>query len=252
MNDFSKFYLWVSFLNGIPRVPYLFCADAIYCCYFIRNSLSIRSRLISLVFTMFIASLNDNIVAYIRGESLPIFADYFLPICTVIVWILFNICPFDLVFKISKYLSPFIAFAAGIINGRNVCNGIDLYRETGDGIVYVFTAGICYAFVKFLCVFIYVRISKQNIRSVFVILFELVLVGFIYIFFSEIYPIHEKSIRSLDEMKFIVQILTALLEVIRNFVSDALFGKGWNAFIAAVSFFIPYYGKTWIPEQSER
>ena len=247
----STFAGWVSLLNGIPRQPYLFCADAIYCCYLVRKSLSIQSRLISLVFTIFIATINDNLEAFFRGYSFPVFADYTLPIYVAAIWILFNIVPYDFIYSLFTIISPVTALSTGIINGRNVCRGIDLFLETGDGIIYVFTSAVLFAFAKYLCVFFYARLSKQTIRSVFVVLFELVFVGFIYIFFTDIYPISEKTTYSREEMKFVVHCVTAIIEVIRDFVNDSFYGKMWGYLTQFISCIIPYYGKTWIPSQSE-
>ena len=248
----SRFSTCVSFLNGLPRFPYLFCADCVYCTFLIRKSLSINSRLVSLVFTIFITTLNDNIEAYIKGFPLPVFANYFLPTCVIVFWVLFNMFPNDLVFKTANFISPVIAFATGIINGRNVCRGIDIFSETGEGIIYVMTSAILFAFSKYMFIFLYARLSKRTIRSVFVVLFELVLGGLIYILFTDISPIYRKAIWSLDEMSFIVQILTAFIEVLRDFVSDEVFGKLWHLITSGISCVIPYYGKTWIPDQTSK
>ena len=249
--DFSKLSSWIELVNNLPRKYLLFTLDCISCCFLVRKSLSISSRLISVVFVTFIATINDNIEAYLSGNIFPLFAEQYMPIISVFVWILFNIFPFDVFYKLANFISPLIAFASGIIAGRNVCNGIDIFSE-GNSIIYTLTCGVIFAFAKFIGVFLYARITKNNIRSVYVVLFELAIVSFVYVLFTDYYPIHPKVIRTHDEMKFVVQLLMACFELFRNYVNDNFFGSVWNFLTATVQFFIPYYGKTWIPNQPEK
>lgn len=245
--DYKKLISWERLLNDTPRFPILCIADCILCCYLIRSQLKIRRPLVSFVFALALCTMADNAEAFLNRRKLAIFTNpYFIPFITV-VWILYNYTPFDLLYKITRLLSPFIAIIAGFIAGRDITHGIDLAVNIfPKDLLSTLATGILFAAAKYLAISVFGRLTKQNsYRSAGPILFGILIGANAYYWFTDLGHFSNTYWYDKEQMKLFVSGLLSLFGLLHFLIPDRFFSSIWDGIEYVFGLFVPYYGKTW-------
>lgn len=221
------------------------------CCRIVRRYLSIKSLLISLLFTFFMTTIPDNIESYFTMSDFRAFSNsqYFLIFMPI--WLLFNYFPYDIIYNLSNILSPILALFTGLLNARCVCKGIDIFLKKEHIIIEAVLGGIMFSFGKYLVLYTFSRMIKHKMRSIYVILFELFFGALIYISITDINQHNTRFLLKRSEARVLIISLSSIFEITRNYVKDHFFGYIWNCICYVISLIIPYYGATWIPNQVE-
>lgn len=94
-------------------------------------------------------------------------------------------------------------------------------------------------------------ILKQDVRSFGPILFELFLTSSLYYWMTD----YGKKFSIITFNRTIIRnvaiVMMSLMGLIRFFIKDKYYSKGWEQFEKLGGFFIPYYGRTWTPHMQD-
>jgi len=247
--DPKKLSTWIELINFVPRFPIPYVLDCVCSCYLVRSSLNVITPILSFVFTLFIATLSDNLTSYGNNRKPAVFEHPWLIPVFSLVWFAYNMFPFDIVYFITKLLAPIVVFVSGVLAGRDVCHGIDVgVNLFPSSTMPAFLFGIFFAFSKYISLFIFARTTKQDIRNVFIVLFEVTIGASLYYWLTDLGHISNTLWFDKEEMRLLVHLVLGLLEFVRHFLPDSVYEAIWGFFSKIVSYFIPYYGKTWTPE----
>ena len=246
--DPKKLSTWIDLINFIPRFPIIFIIDCITVCFLIRLKLKISVPLISFTFTLLLSTMSDNLTSFGNNRKPAVFEHPFLIPIFSIIWFLFNYFPFDLIFKIFKLFFSILSLLIGFLSGRDVCHGIDVGINLFPSSTFsAFLFGIFFSFLKFYIIFIFSKIIKQKFENIFVILFEIILNGSLYYWFTDLGHISYTLWFDKEEMRLVVLIFSSILAFLRHFIKESFYNYFGNLISKFFSYFIPYYGKTWIP-----
>lgn len=252
--DYKNIHSWEKLLNDIPRFPFINIADCILCCYLIRSQLKFSSSLVSLVFTLFLCTITDNTECYLNRRKLAIFQNTYLAPFIVAVWILYNFVPFDLVYKITRILSPFLSIIAGFIAGRDISRGIDMAVNIHPkDFVSILITGIVFASVKYLSIFLCGQITHQTTyRSIGPIIFGVFIGANAYYWLTDLGHISYTFWYDKEFMKLCVSVFMSVLGFLHFIIPDKIFISIWHDIEYIFGLFIPYYGRTWNIPKAKR
>ena len=250
--DYQNLNCWIKLINQFPRIPFIFIFECILSCYFIRLFVRIKKPIFSLLLTIFVASMTENLSSLFKNRKLAIFENYLLLPFILFFWILYNFFPFDLVFKLSKLMSLLFYVLNGFVVGQNITLGIDeaIYMFPKSTFPVLLT-GIFYGAAKNIIIYIFARVTNQKTRSAGPVIFGCSLGALIYYYLTDLGHISDSMWFDKEQMRLIVIITMSVLGIFHFLIPDWLFTECYNGFGKFVDFFIPYYGSTWIPTRPE-
>jgi hypothetical protein len=252
--DFSEFQLtssksWISLINFIPRLHYLYIPDAILCAYLVRRSLTIRNPLISFVLGLALATFSDNYIALLSSHKLATFESYLLAPIFAAAWIAFNYAPFDIIFKLSRYLSAVFAIIGGFLAGRDLTTGIDLAMNWYPTLsLPVLFTGIGVAAGKYILLYTYSTIYNQRGRNAGPIMCGISLGALGYYYFTDLGHISNTFWFDKEETRLGIIVLMVILALVHYFLNDSFFTRVFTLIGDFAGWFVPYYGSTWTPK----
>jgi hypothetical protein len=249
--DFSQFSVtsissWMSFINRIPRFPYLYVADSFTTCFIIRSAARIKNPLISFVLGLAIATFADNCDALLNNHKLAVFEHKFLFPVFAGAWLIFNYCPFDLIFKLAKCVSLLGAFVNGFLAGRDVTRGVDLAvtHFPTSWIPVILTATFVGA-GKHVLLYLYSGIYRQKARSAGPIIFGIMSAALAYYWFTDFGHISNSIWFDKEETRLAVIVVLSLFGFVHSAVNDSAFTTFHDVIAEIIGFVVPYYGQIW-------
>ncbi|OHT03472.1 hypothetical protein TRFO_06735 [Tritrichomonas foetus] len=240
--------MWIKLVNKFPHMPYLFLIECVCACYFIRSFVKIHKPIFSLLFTLFVVSLTDNLSSIMRNRKLAVFENYLIAPFTLFFWILYNYFPFDLIYKLSKCISMLIFMLSGFVIGHNLTRGIDeainLYPTSA---VMVILTGILYGSCRHISIYVFARSTHQESRSAGPVIFGTTLGALSYYYFTDLGHISYNFWFDKEEMRFVVITSLTFIGIVHFILPDWVFAKVFSGVGKVIAYFVPYYGSTWIP-----
>ena len=246
--DLRSLDSWIEFFNFLPRFPILFVFDCCSCCYLIRSQLKFKNPLFSLFLTIVMATITDNLFSLVEGRQYALFYDDRLLPIVIVVWALFNFSPFDIVFEVAKLVSFLIAIFRGYVSARDLTKAVDILSKRYKFCVFVVILSVLFVASKYMIRSLFGKIMKQDVRSFGPILFELTVGTLIYYSLTDIGHVFKQICFDRETTRLCVIALLAVASLIRHTVRDKVYSTAWDKVEGAVSLFVPYYGKTWIPD----
>jgi hypothetical protein len=243
---------WISLLNFIPRFPYLYIADAITSAFIVRSSTTIGNPLVSFVLGLLVATFSDNCDAIFNNRKLATFEQPLLVPIFAAAWLAFNFCPFDLVLKISTFLTPLGAFASAFLAGRDLTRGVDLgvtYYPTNW--IPVILTGVVFGAGKYILLHAYSAFYRQRARSAGPIIFGITAAALSYYWFTDLGHLSNTLWFDKEEARFAVLVGLSIFGVVRSLVADSAFTASYDWLGAVIGAVVPYYGATWAPRSVE-
>jgi hypothetical protein len=252
LSDFTPTSIqsWITFINFIPRYPYLYIADAITSCFLVRPATRIKVPVASFVLGLTIATFADNCDSILNNRKFAVFDHKWLFPVFAAVWLGFNYCPFDLVFKISKIsiVSLSGAFVNGFLAGRDVTRGVDLaVTHYPTSWVPVILIGTAVGAGKHILLYIYSAIYSGTARSGGPILSGVLSAALGYYWFTDLGHISNTLWFDKEETRLAVIVILSLFGFVHSAVKDSAFAAFHDVLADIVGFIMPYYGQTWTP-----
>lgn len=247
----SNINTWIKLINQIPRIPYLLIVEIFCSCFLIRSLLNFRKPIFSLICSLIICSMTENLSSVLRNRKLAIFENYLISPFTLIAWQLINYFPFDLVYKLFHSLSLLIYIFNGFMIGHDITLGIDeaiyMYPESS---IYAILFGIAFGASRHIAIYIFGRALGQNVPSAGPIIFESSLGALAYYYLTDLGHISYSFWYDKELMRLVVIISMSVFGLINFFVPGEYFTKLYDIVEKCVFFFIPYYGSKWYPRRS--
>ncbi|OHS96287.1 hypothetical protein TRFO_37560 [Tritrichomonas foetus] len=244
---FPSFNSSINFINSLPRFPILYIIDSATCCYLVRSSLKIRNPLYSLVLSLLMVTTPDSISSYFTTNRVALLSDQYLAPIHLLIWLLFNFSPYDIIYRVSRSISPVLSFFAGLNAGRETTLGVDIAQDRYNFWVYKIVFAVLFASAKAIEISFIGRCMLQKVRSPGPALFEATLAAMFYYWITQSGSFFPSVVLPLETAKFITIMLSSILNVLRHYVRDEYYSRMWSTFENVFGSFIPYYGKTWIP-----
>jgi hypothetical protein len=251
--DFSDFdpkslSSWIFLVNFIPRFPYLYIADAVTSCFIVRSSLRIRNPLISFVLGLSLATFSDNYEAVLSNRKLATFEHPWLTPVFAAVWLAFNFFPYDLLFKVSKFVSSIGAAVSGFLVARDAMRGVDLgvTHYPTNWIPVILTSVFCGA-GKYIFLHAYSAFYRQKARSAGPIILGTTTIALSYYWFTDFGHISNTLWFDKEETRLVLLIVLSLFAIVHSIVDDCAFTAIYDAIGSAIGVIIPYYGAMWTP-----
>ena len=247
MFDFDEINLksietWVKIIN-IPRFPTLHIVDSVSTCFLLRKYVKFHHPLISLVFTLLLTTFTENFFHILHSRKMAVFEHPYLAIFTFAVWVLFNFSPLDVVFHISKLISPIIYLFSGFIIGRDLTVGIDFAVDFfPTNTVLIIGFGIFVVLSKYLLISFYGKFIYHPFPSLMPIIFEIIIGASIYYWLTDLGHFSNSLWFDKEEMRLVVVSITSILNLIFSFFSNSFFEKIYNIFGYILFSLIPYQG----------
>jgi hypothetical protein len=248
--DFSPTSMssWISLLNFMPRFPYLYVADAITSCFIVRSGARIDNPLLSFLLGFSITTFSDNCDALLNNRKLASFEHPFLLPVFACVWLAFNLFPFDLIYRLSKYVTFIGAFVNGFLAGRDVTRGVDLaVTHYPTSWVPVIAVGVCFGAGKHVLMHVYSVLCRQRARSAGPIIFGVAAAALGYYWFTDLGHISNRLWFDKEAARLVVLIVLSLFGFVHSAVKDSAFTAFHDVVGDAVAYFVPYYGAMWTP-----
>lgn len=218
-----------------------------YCintCYVIRRHFSIESKLISFAFTLSVAALTYNLKSYIHSNVFLMFNDDKYPTICIIFWTLFNIFPFDLVFKLSNVFYPLIN---GLTISLDTFTGIDIGKMLYKNSLSVVFFAVVFAFSRYIGFFAFGRLTNRHFPGNYVVVFQIFTLAIGYFLTNSIDDYLLWSGLTFHECaKLTIILYSVFFEFLKLFMDQDFFTTTWTFFTGIFEFLLPYYGKTWI------
>jgi hypothetical protein len=164
------------------------------------------------------------------------------------IWALFNYTPKDLFYRIARFCAPLIAILRGYISARDLILGLEVGVELFDSTMDVFSFAIGFGVARYVILIIFGRLLKQPVREFGPVLFTFV-VGAVFhngLVHGAFLPERFKWLSQIAELLTIG--FVSLLCFLRQVIPDDYYDRQWNRVVHLIALFIPYYGKTWIPD----
>ncbi|KAH0787081.1 hypothetical protein GPJ56_009079 [Histomonas meleagridis] len=153
---------WIGVMHTIPKLPYVFYLERLKTCFFIRESFPIKRPIYSLLLYVIIEMMHICIFSAIRQvqqnfiENLSIFPVLLLS------WVLLNLTPFDLVYKIMRKLSFFICISNGFIDAYLLANAIDVAQKHFTDLTVVIVISVFFITAKHILVAIISDLTNKG------------------------------------------------------------------------------------------
>jgi hypothetical protein len=149
--------------------------NALLSAYLLRSYARFREPLISFVLGFFICTFPADFAVFVGWHSLRTFPIDALVLLFTVVWLFFDFCPADIVFRFFRHLWWFLAVSAGLLAALDVVRGLDLaLKPDSPGSILNFALGLLSASGKYLllwfCSFIYGRNAKHLLLLVLYVL----------------------------------------------------------------------------------
>lgn len=256
--DFSEFQpqdfkSWVKVIGEISYELILYTINVLASCYFIRQYIPIRSKIVSFVLSLFFSTMHLNLQAVLSNLHLPVLEQQDLIILFLPIWILFNFTPFDIIFKIFRLFRPILGFFGGYVIGQAVVNFTDTAdsKYPADFFLISITVIGC-SMAQYFLVLLYFKATKPKEAkcfNIFIILFEVFVAFNAYYWLTDLGHISNTLWFDKKDVKFCVQIAVGVLEFFRYLIPEFVYVAIYKFFESIVAFFIPYYGNTWVPSE---
>lgn len=245
-----EFPSWVNFIGRITRFPDIFLIDVLTSCFIIRYNLQIRSKIVSFIISLIVATMTDNLLALATNHKLAILEEQLLIPFFIPVWILLNFVPFDIIYKLLRLLKPIVGWFAGFLLGQAVTMGVDAASDLFPSDLFLIALiSIGFGLAKYIVILIYARATNQQCCNIFIVLFEVIVAFSMYYWFTDLGHISDKFWFDKEYVRFVVELTIAFFETLRFVVPERFYVAIYSIFERIVSFFVPYYGSTWAPDQ---
>lgn len=244
----SNINSWIKLINQIPRIPYLLIIEILCSCFFIRSSLMFATPIFSLICSLIICSMTENLSSQLKSRKFAIFENYLIAPFTLIAWQLINYFPFDLFYKLLNCLSFLVYMLNGFIIGHDITLGIDeaiyMYPESS---IYAILYGIAFGAARHIAIYVIGRFLGQKTPSAGPVIFQSCLGALAYYYFTDLGHISYSFWYDKETMRLVVIVAMSFFGLINRFTPAKYFTKLCELIEKAVFYIIPYYGSKWIP-----